>query len=144
MLSTPSPLPVSKSVWVQTPSLLWSLPWLSKHVSGKISMKGKKLWTLDASTAEECRIRFLHEKQTNKQTNGNWLRWGKGLEWLPPTSHFWSRPQNETTISLSLNFSLMPYNLLSSTSSQRNPCARRNSPFSLSPYRYSRATKKRQ
>ena len=35
-------------------------------------------------------------------------------------------------------------NLLSSTSSQRNPCARRNSPFSLSPYRYSRATKKRQ
>ena len=35
-------------------------------------------------------------------------------------------------------------NLLSSTSSQRNPCARRNSRFSLSHYRYSRATKKRQ
>ena len=45
-----------KSVCVQTPSLLWSLPWLSTHVSGKISKKGKKLWTLDASTAEECRI----------------------------------------------------------------------------------------
>ena len=50
----------------------------------------------------------------------------EGVKMTSPSSQFCCRAPNETTISLRLRFPLIPYNLLSSTSSQRNPCTLRD------------------
>lgn len=110
-----------KSVWVQAPTLLWSLPWLSKPMSGK-SVRRERNYTAGPWMPQQLR---------SAGSDSRMRKWAlttlrEGVKTTSPSCQFCCRAPNETTVSLSLRFPLIPYNLLSSTSSQRNPCAHRH------------------